>query len=217
MVEVSLEWVLCFEIDGRKIEYPEIASRILSVIRLWNEKHTMGRSMTARVLSSIPSHTLYTYFGYFNVVYNSLNSMISMFILKNQNLLKNQQLFLKKEMMPPKRIVRLDEMCTIVSAELQCFLSHFESFKSSSSSQHQIEIKKNLLEKIRDYDPSDYGNDSEEYEVRINVAEVMSLCNEEKSRCYRELDALQRLEELVNHAIEAQVGIRMMYDRRIVN
>ena len=43
------------------------------------------------------------------------------------------------------------------------------------------------------------------------------VCNEEKSSCYRELDALQRLEELVNHAIETQVGIRTKCDRRIMN
>ena len=90
MVEKSLEYILCFGIDGRKIEYPETASRILGVIRLWNDKHTMGRSMTAKVLNSIPSQTLYSFFEMFDVVYNSPSSMISTFMSKNQNLLMKQ-------------------------------------------------------------------------------------------------------------------------------
>ena len=119
--------------------------------------------------------------------------------------------------MQQKRIVWLNWLYNVVSVELQRFLSHFESFKSTSPLRRQIEAKRNLLEKIRDFDPSEYGSDCEEYEVCINVKEVMSLCNEEKSSCYRELDALQRLEELVNHAIETQVGIRTKCDRRIMN
>lgn len=95
-------------------------------------------------------------------------------------------------------------------------MSCFESFKPPSPSRRQIEVKRNQLEKIRDFDPSEYGDDSEEYEVRMNVREVMSLCNEEKSSCYRELDALQRLEELLNHAIETQVGIAKVIDCRIM-
>ena len=38
---------------------PEIATKILDILRLWKDHHTMGRSMTHRVLSSIPSQILY--------------------------------------------------------------------------------------------------------------------------------------------------------------
>ncbi|KNB42927.1 hypothetical protein JH06_3846 [Blastocystis sp. subtype 4] len=177
MVEKSLE----------KIEYPEIASRILGVIRLWNDKHTMGRSMTARVLSSIPSQ-VFLQFPQFNDI--------------NIHAQEPEPAYESISAVAP--VERNDAAKENLSVELQRFLSHFESFKSTSPLRRQIEAKRNLLEKIRDFDPSEYGSDCEEYEVCINVKEVMSLCNEEKSSCYRELDALQRLEELVNHAIETQ-------------
>lgn len=55
-----------FLISGRNVEYPEIASRILGVIRLWNDKHTMGRSMTSKVLNSIPIQILYQFLKCFS-------------------------------------------------------------------------------------------------------------------------------------------------------
>ena len=42
----------------RSIKSSDIAKRILSVIRLWKEKHTMGRSMTSNILKSIPVEVL---------------------------------------------------------------------------------------------------------------------------------------------------------------
>lgn len=40
------------------IQNEEIAKKILNTIRLWKDKHTVGRTMTNSIISSIPQHVL---------------------------------------------------------------------------------------------------------------------------------------------------------------
>ena len=69
---------------------------------------------------------------------------------------------------------------------------------SSDRVHRQLEIKRNSLQQIRDYNPNLLSDNTEEYEVRIWRPDVVRLCEELKRRYIEERTALENLEDALN-------------------
>ena len=76
---------------------------------------------------------------------------------------------------------------------------------SSDRLQRQVEIKRNSLLKIKNYDPTTLSDNTEEYEVRIWKPDVIRLCNEQKRRFMDELEALEQLEQKLERIYQREV------------
>lgn len=58
----SLRYLSGIQIIDSMVQDPQIAMKILDVLRLWKDHRTMGRSMTFQILSSIPIQILYSFY-----------------------------------------------------------------------------------------------------------------------------------------------------------
>ena len=62
MCNNSLRYLSGIQIIDSMVQDPQIAMKILDVLRLWKDHRTMGRSMTFQILSSIPIQILYSFY-----------------------------------------------------------------------------------------------------------------------------------------------------------
>ena len=170
-----------------KIENPDIAQRILGVLQLWKNKHTMGRSMTAKVLKSIPVSVFSQY-----PQFRELNKH------SPEETKEAEQKYLSTtsiEAPKPKPLSPLED--------IRSFLESFPGEdETATRSRRQVEMKLSSLRKIRDYDPTTMDEDAEEYEVVIDKSTVRLLCEEEESRCRKEQTLLSELSDLLDKAAQ---------------
>ena len=66
---------------------------------------------------------------------------------------------------------------------------------SSDRIHRQLEIKRNSLKQIRDYNPELLSDNTEEYEIRIWRPDVTRLCEQLKKKYIEERVALEKLDD----------------------
>ena len=92
-----------------------------------------------------------------------------------------------------------------VKTVLECLKGITVDDISSDRIHRQLEIKRNSLQQIRDYNPELLSDNTEEYEIRIWKPDVARLCEELKKKYIEERTALEKLDDALNTLCRREV------------